>query len=139
MSFPIGTVVTYSVDTPPADYLECDGSEISRTTFAALFAVISDDWGVGDGATTFLIPDERGKIARGLDSGRGVDSGRAIGTNQAYANKSHNHTYQNTNSLIAASTQRRGGLQTTLVSTNSTGGSENRPFNISALRCIKYQ
>ena len=78
-------------------YLECDGSLLSRTVFAALFAVIGTIYGVGDGSTTFAIPDLRGEFIRGFDNGRGVDSGRAIGTTQADDNKAHTHPNSTSN------------------------------------------
>lgn len=44
----------------PTGWLECDGSAVSRATYAALFTAISTTWGVGDGSTTFNLPDFRG-------------------------------------------------------------------------------
>ena len=50
---------------PPSGWLLCDGSAVSRTTYAALYAVISTMYGVGDGSTTFNLPDCRGRIPVG--------------------------------------------------------------------------
>ena len=80
---PIGSVVLFAANSPPANFLECDGSTISRTTYAQLFAVISTTWGIGDGATTFNIPDYRGEFIRGWDNGRGVDPARVFAASQA--------------------------------------------------------
>jgi microcystin-dependent protein len=55
----------------------CDGSAVSRTTYANLFSVIGTTWGVGDGSTTFNIPDLRGVKLRGKDGGKGLDPDRA--------------------------------------------------------------
>ena len=66
----------------PAGWLLCDGTAVSRTTYAALFAAIGTLWGAGDGVTTFNLPDARGQFLRGLDRGRGVDPGRTMGSNQ---------------------------------------------------------
>jgi len=52
-----GTIVPWSTSTAPTGFLKCDGSAVSRTTYAALFAVISTTYGVGDGSTTFNLPD----------------------------------------------------------------------------------
>lgn len=41
----------------PTGALWCDGSAVSRTTYADLFADIATLWGVGDGSTTFNLPD----------------------------------------------------------------------------------
>ena len=82
---PAGSIIMFSASTPPSGYLECDGAAVSRTTYADLFAVIGEDFGNGDGSTTFNLPDLRGEFVRGWDNGAGVDSGRALGTNQADA------------------------------------------------------
>lgn len=54
---PTGTVSAYAGSTPPAGYLICDGSAVSRTTYAALFAVIGTTYGAGDGNSTFNLPN----------------------------------------------------------------------------------
>ena len=66
-------------------YLECDGAEISRSTYSDLFDIIGTNFGVGDGSTTFNIPDLRGEFIRGFDNGRGVDSGRVFASTQTDA------------------------------------------------------
>ncbi len=60
---------------PPQGWLLCDGSEVSRTTYARLFAALGTTAGAGDGATTFNLPDYRGYFLRGLDQGAGRDPG----------------------------------------------------------------
>ena len=75
----------------PTGYLECNGTAISRSTFAALFNVIGTSYGTGNGSTTFNLPDLRGEFIRGFDSGRGVDSGRSIASSQTAQNQSHSH------------------------------------------------
>lgn len=56
---PSGTVMHFAGPTAPAGWTECDGSAVSRTTFATLFAAIGTTWGSGDGSTTFNVPDLR--------------------------------------------------------------------------------
>ena len=58
-----GTILPWSTETPPSGFLECDGSAISRSTYSALFAIIGTTYGVGDGSTTFNIPDLVDKTA----------------------------------------------------------------------------
>ncbi len=65
----------YAGSTVPAGWLECDGSAVSRTTYAALFTAISTTWGAGNGSTTFNLPDMRGKVAIGSGTGTVVESG----------------------------------------------------------------
>lgn len=64
-SLPPGSMLDYAGSTAPAGYLVCDGSEVSRTDYAALFAVIGTLWGSGDGSTTFNLPDSRRRFVAG--------------------------------------------------------------------------
>lgn len=75
-----GCVAHYAQSTAPAGWLKANGAAVSRTTYAALFAAIGTGYGVGDGSTTFNLPDARGEFIRGFDDGRGIDSGRTIGS-----------------------------------------------------------
>lgn len=67
-TFPIGAISEYAGATAPTNWLICDGSAISRTTYADLFNVIGTRYGTGDGSTTFNLPDLRGRVSVGLDS-----------------------------------------------------------------------
>lgn len=71
---PIGAIVPYGGDTAPTGYLLCDGSAVSRTTYADLFAVIGTKYGSGDGSTTFNLPDgEAGaELYPAADVGSGI-------------------------------------------------------------------
>ena len=86
---PSGAVFCLAVSAVPADYLECNGQSVSKTTYAALFAVIGETYG-GSGSN-FNVPDLRGEFVRGWDHGRGVDSGRSIANSQGDQNESHTH------------------------------------------------
>lgn len=65
----------YAGASVPTGWLYCDGSAVSRTTYAALFAAVSTTWGVGDGVNTFNLPDMRGKGPIGDGTGTSVASG----------------------------------------------------------------
>lgn len=65
---PPGSVTSFAGPTAPAGWLLCDGSLVSRTTYAALFAAIGTAHGSGDGSTTFQLPDYRGRFLRGVDN-----------------------------------------------------------------------
>ena len=82
---PVGTIQYFAMDAPPAGYLKADGTLISRTVYADLFAAIGTTYGAGDGTTTFALPDLRGEFVRGFDDGRGVDSSRVFGSTQGDA------------------------------------------------------
>lgn len=60
-----GEIKEIAFSTVPDGWMECDGSAISRTNYDRLFAAISTTWGVGDGSTTFNLPDFRGVFLRG--------------------------------------------------------------------------
>lgn len=54
---PVGSIVMWPTGTAPTGWLLCDGSAVSRTTYSELFALISTTFGVGDGSTTFNLPN----------------------------------------------------------------------------------
>ena len=74
-TIPVGTISPYAGTSAPANWLLCDGSAVSRVTYAALFGVTSTAYGAGDGSTTFNVPDLRGRIVVG--SGTGAQQGAA--------------------------------------------------------------
>ena len=66
-TLPIGIILPFSDNTIPEGYLLCDGSAISRTTYADLFSVIGTTYGEGDGTTTFNLPNLKGRVPIGKD------------------------------------------------------------------------
>ena len=76
---PVGSVMAFAGDTSkiPEGWLLCDGSEVSRSAYAALYAAIGTAWGYGDNATTFNLPDMRGMFLRGVTGDVPVDSNAA--------------------------------------------------------------
>lgn len=95
-SIPPGVVMPYAGTLPPSGYLLCDGSAVSRSTYAALFSVVGTIYGTGDGTTTFNLPDMRGRVAVGKDSGtfsvlgaRAGEETHVLATTEIPA---HNHT-----------------------------------------------
>lgn len=75
---PTGCVLPYSGAAAPSGYLLCDGTAVSRTTYSDLFAICGTAYGVGDGSTTFNLPDMRGRMAFGKGTHTDVD---ALGDN----------------------------------------------------------
>ena len=115
---PTGSVLAFSGPTAPKGYLVCDGSAVSRTTYATLFAMIGTAHGTGDGSTTFNLPDYRGRFLRGVSGNSandpnkatrvamntGGNAGNLVGTVQAQAtaknglyDNGHAHSTVNTN------------------------------------------
>lgn len=70
---PAGSVSAFAGASAPFGYVICDGSALSRAVYSDLFSAIGTTYGVGDGSSTFNIPDLRGEFIRGLDGGRGID------------------------------------------------------------------
>lgn len=64
-----GVIKEYAGVVAPSGYLLCDGSAVSRTTYAALFNICGTNYGTGDGSTTFNLPDKRGRVGVGYKSG----------------------------------------------------------------------
>ena len=71
---PIGRVTGFAGTLPPAGHLECNGAAIKRTAYKALFKIIGTTYGVGDGSTTFNIPDadQAADIFGGVAPGSGI-------------------------------------------------------------------
>ena len=80
---PTGTIIAFAADNPPTGYLACNGQEVSRTTYSALFSVIGTKYGAGDGSTTFKVPDLRGEFLRGTGTNTTTrHSGESVGVHQ---------------------------------------------------------
>ena len=76
---PTGIILDYGGTTAPDGWLLCYGQAISRTTYAALFAIIGTTYGTGDGSTTFNVPDLRGRVSAGQDDMGGTSANRLTG------------------------------------------------------------
>ena len=63
----VGAIKPWTKSTAPDGYLLCDGSAVSRTTYADLFAVVGTTYGTGDDSTTFNVPNLQGKMPQGFD------------------------------------------------------------------------
>jgi microcystin-dependent protein len=88
---PTGIINMWSTATAPTGYLLCDGTAVNRTTYAALFAVISTTFGVGDGSTTFNVPNYTNRMPYGTTVGATGGSADAVVV-------THTHTATSTDS-----------------------------------------
>ena len=137
---PPGIIAWHGKNTAPVGWLKCNGAAISRTVYAALWNEIGTTFGVGDGSTTFNIPDLRADFIRGWDDSRGVDSGRVFGSFQAHALQEHSHfvgsgiggTTTSGNRYAGNSAQESGPVR------NANAASETRPRNTALLPIIKF-
>jgi microcystin-dependent protein len=99
---PAGSIIQWSTNTAPANWLMANGALVSRATYASLYATIGTTYGVGDGSTTFALPDLRGRVAVGKDAGTfatlGAKAGAETVTLTQAQTPSHTHTYSGTSS-----------------------------------------
>lgn len=73
---PTGAVIPFAGAAAPGGWLLCSGQAVNRTTYAALFALIGITYGAGDGASTFNVPDLRGRTVAGIGNMGGSESNR---------------------------------------------------------------
>jgi microcystin-dependent protein len=71
---PTATIVPWSDSSVPSGFLECDGSAVSRSTYADLFAIVGTTYGSGDGSTTFNVPDLQDNVAVGKSGTKNLAS-----------------------------------------------------------------
>jgi microcystin-dependent protein len=151
-STPAGAVMAFAMNSAPAGWLAANGSNVSRSTYAALFAAIGTTYGAGDGSTTFALPDLRGIFVRGSDSQTisGTTYSATFAAKQQDAFQSHWHATQHT--ISASGSSGSGSLASgsgwgvTSVRAATTDGangtprtaSETRPANIALLYCVKF-
>ena len=128
-----GTIQMFAGAIPPAGWLLCDGSAVSRTDYAALFAAIGTTWGAGDGSTTFNLPDLRGRAPIGAGTGSGLTARTLGGKLGSEAVQAHTHD-KGTLSITSSgghdhaihtkwNTAKPGTSSGTIVNLNSSGSS----------------
>lgn len=157
---PVGTIQTYAGATAPEGWLLAYGQEVSRTTYADLFAAIGETYGVGDGSTTFKLPDARGRVLVGKDNMGGVSANRVVaaagdtlgGSGGAEKHTltideipSHTHNMYRTNDLLYTGGSNAQvfspavlGFQGATFATGGGGAHENMPPYITVNVIIKY-
>jgi hypothetical protein len=136
---PVGTIIDFAGVNPPTGYLACPlvATNVSRATYAALFAAIGTTWGAGDGSTTFGLPYFAADTV-------GVQSNANVGTQTNGAVISHTHDTQALATGSVAGTD--WGLNTPLNSSwtrltmGVTGGGNTRnlPGGARVRKCVKY-
>jgi len=78
-TLPVGSLLPYAGSSAPSGFLLCYGQAVSRTTYADLFSAIGTTYGVGDGSSTFNLPDLRGRTVAGQDDMGGTSADRLTG------------------------------------------------------------
>jgi microcystin-dependent protein len=104
-SAPTGSLLDKASAIAPPDYLLCDGAAVSRSTYAALFADIGTVWGVGDGSTTFNLPDFRGIFRVGAGGSYALADSGGQNTHALTSSEmpAHTHTTPNHAHTIGSS------------------------------------
>lgn len=155
-SIPAGVILPYGGSAAPSGYLLCDGSAVSRATYASLFAVIGTSFGSGDGSTTFNVPNQQrrtmvgaggsasGTLSNTVGSTGGAESVTLTGSESGIAAHTHNGTTasggSHTHAIKSASTST--GAAALVVTSNNTpldhgtptesGGSHTHTFTTDA-------
>lgn len=109
---PAGSIMAWGGATAPSNWLICDGSAVSRSNYASLFNAIGVQYGSGDGSTTFNLPDLRGRVPVGRNSGTFSTLGSIGGTETVTLTTaqipSHTHANTLTNATVASSSHTHG-------------------------------
>lgn len=132
----VGFIKDYAGSTAPTGYLACPISltNISRTTYAALFAAIGTTWGAGDGSTTFAMPWFPANYA-------GLQANSNVGASSVGQVISHLHKLGQRTNITAGGGITIDSSSVTGAATNdtfSTGGSANLAAGMYVLKCVKY-
>jgi hypothetical protein len=150
-----GTIQMWPTVTAPTGYLLCTGTAVSRSTYAALFAVIGTTFGVGDGSTTFNLPN----YADRFPIGAGTAALAATGGSKDAVVVSHTHTATSTDSghahsmggtfqaygspnisgvLTAISSQNTGTASANITTTVATAGVSGTNANLPPYLAINF-
>jgi microcystin-dependent protein len=144
-SVPTGVINMWGTATAPTGYLLCAGAAVSRSTYAALFAVIGTTFGVGDGSTTFNVPNYTNRMPYGTTVGATGGSADAVVVSHTHTATSvvtdptHNHSSQGNGapngggagSAYVSSTGNQPGYATTSASTGITVATTNASTGVS--------
>ena len=134
---PTATIVPWSSASVPSGFLECDGTAVSRTTYATLFAIVGTTYGVGDGSTTFNVPDLQDNAIVGKSNNKSLASTGGANTVTKTGNISgstanatltvsqlapHTHTGSGVNSGTRSDEAEAGFSQNNVGNTGSSSG-----------------
>jgi microcystin-dependent protein len=123
---PTGSLIMWTTGTAPTGWLLCAGAAVSRSTYATLFAVIGTTFGVGDGTTTFNLPNYTNRTPYGTTVGATGGSADAVVVSHTHTitDPGHNHTHLSTSFAYAGGANasfNTGGAATANTSTATTG------------------
>lgn len=143
----VGEIKAYAGSTVPNGWLICDGSAISRTDYPLLFNAIGTLWGVGDGSTTFNLPNLKGKVPVGYDSSQtefdtvGESGGAKTVTLNVNQIPSHAHAISNWTQLKVYATgtgKYAAGYQSGASTGTTAAGGGQAHNNLQPYAVVKY-
>jgi microcystin-dependent protein len=130
----VGDIKLRSAATAGTKWLVCNAQAVSRTTYATLFALIGTSFGVGDGSTTFNLPDLRGRVPVGVGTGDAADAtafaladkdGAETHTLTVAEMPAHTHSYSLGNTTSSGGSNTAGNGSSTTGSTGGNGAHNN--------------
>ena len=144
-----GLIIPYGSATIPSGFLECDGSNVSRTTYADLFAVVGTTYGAGDGSSTFGLPNLADNVAVGKSNNKSLASTGGANTVTSTGNvggstanatlsesqlASHDHQFYYVNAFFGGqyAPERDGFQNVNYFNTNNAGSGTGHSHNMSA-------
>jgi microcystin-dependent protein len=154
-SVPTGAICFFATTAIPTGWLLCNGSQVSRTEYAALFAAIGTKFGEGDGSTTFTLPNLDDRFIEGTTDtakvGQYLEAGlpNITGTVQVGSNPLHtaNHTgaFYGTNYGTAdhhgqdsrSNVPKAFGIDASKLSTYFGASATVQPMSVRLIPCIK--
>ena len=133
---PAGSVIGWSAATAPTGWQLCDGSAISRSTYAALFALISTTYGNGNGSSTFNVPDLGDRVMAGLGSNNALGvGGPKMFSNQLLPSVSTTASISTGSVEVSVGAKDAGGV-TVLNSVSATGHTHNINYPVVIMNYI---
>jgi microcystin-dependent protein len=125
-SMPIGAILQYGSATPPnSKWLLCEGQQISRTTYADLFTIVGTTYGVGDGSSTFNLPDIRSKFLVGYNSAGAAEYqtlGQGGGANEVTLTAAESGLRDHSHTASTSVTVDSGGAHTHQIGSSAGAG-----------------
>ena len=121
---PTATIVPWTTASVPSGFLECAGAAVSRSTYAALFAIIGTTYGAGDGSTTFNVPNLQDKVALSKSPSKAV--GTTGGANTVTPTGSISGSVGGSTANATLSTAQLSSHTHAMPPTNSPGNPENQ-------------